>query len=136
MKQTLEEFRGKLGLAITWIGILGLPLGVGVVLGYYAGDRGVLWLPTMLHILLVITIGSVLAIIGGRAVLRGASHDVVALHAPTMRSARPSPFTSPAPDTLQPEKSRDASPLIANPPVPAAIAESSTVVPEALPKTT
>ena len=79
MKQTSEEFRGKLGLAITWIGILGLPLGVGVVLGYYAGDRGVLWLPTMLHILLVITIGSVLAIIGGRAVLRGASHDVVAL---------------------------------------------------------
>ena len=65
MKQTSEEFRGKLGLAITWIGILGLPLGVGVVLGYYAGDRGVLWLPTMLHILLVITIGSVLAIIGG-----------------------------------------------------------------------
>ena len=65
MKPGAEEFRGKLGLAITWAGILGLPLGVGVILGYYAGDRGVLWLPTMLEFLLVVTIGSVLAILGG-----------------------------------------------------------------------
>lgn len=67
MKLDAQDLRTKAGVAITWLGLLGLPLGLGVALGYYAGDRGVLWLPTMLHILLVLSIGSVLAIIGGGA---------------------------------------------------------------------
>ena len=70
MKLALEDARGKLGMAIIWMGILGLPLGLGVVLGYYASDRGLLWMPTLLYVLLVLSITSVLAIIGGGLLAR------------------------------------------------------------------
>ena len=70
MKLDVKEIRGRLGMAIIWMGILGLPLGLGVVLGYYASDRGLLWLPTMLYVLLVLSITSILAIIGGGLLAR------------------------------------------------------------------
>jgi hypothetical protein len=59
-----------------------------------------------------------------------------AFRAPTIRSAMPSPLTSPAPLTERPEASPAEAPFITKPPVPASTSESSTVVVVALPKTT
>ncbi len=58
--------------------------------------------------------------------------------APTMRSARPSPFTSPAALTERPDSSAAETPLMTKPPASASdwMADSSTAVPSALPKTT
>ncbi len=47
-------------------------MGAGLVLGYYAGDRGVAWLPTMLQVILLVCIGSLLAVAAGR-VLAGSA---------------------------------------------------------------
>ncbi len=58
--------RSKVGNLLYYIGLLGLPLGVGVALGFYAGAWGMRWMPTMLEIFLMICIVSLLAIIGGR----------------------------------------------------------------------
>ncbi|MBC8481611.1 MAG: hypothetical protein H8D47_02995 [Planctomycetes bacterium] len=58
--------RSKAGDLLYYIGILGLPLGVGAALGFYAGAWGMRWLPTMLEIFLMVCIVSLLAIIGGR----------------------------------------------------------------------
>jgi len=59
--------RSKVGNFLYYIGLLGLPLGVGVALGFYAGAWGMRWLPTMLEIFLMICIVSLLAIICGRS---------------------------------------------------------------------
>ena len=49
-------------------GITGLAIGLGIVIGYYAGARSVRWLPTMLEVFLGICIASLMAIMAGRAV--------------------------------------------------------------------
>ena len=56
----------KVGNLLYYIGLLGLPFGVGAALGFYAGAWGVRWMPTMLEIFLMICLVSLLAIIGGR----------------------------------------------------------------------
>jgi hypothetical protein len=68
-----SAFQIKLGAVVEWAGLLGLPMGVGIMLGYYAGDRGIRWLPTMLQIILGICILSLVAIIGGRLLARSAT---------------------------------------------------------------
>jgi len=64
--------RSKVGNLLYYIGLLGLPLALGVALGFYAGAWGVRWMPTMLEIFLMICIVSLLAIICGR-VLEGSA---------------------------------------------------------------
>ncbi len=56
--------------------------------------------------------------------------------APTIRSCKPSPFTSPALLTLVPERSLLRMPLIAKPPIPAVTLFKSTRLLSFLPKTT
>ena len=68
----MKPYRSKVGNLLYYIGLLGLPLGVGVALGFYAGAWGMRWLPTMLEIFLMICIVSLLAIICGR-VLEGSA---------------------------------------------------------------
>ncbi len=68
----MKPYRSKVGNSLYYIGLLGLPLGVGVALGFYAGAWGMRWLPTMLEIFLMICIVSLLAIICGR-VLEGSA---------------------------------------------------------------
>lgn len=46
-------------------GALALPLGIGIALGWYAGDRGVRWMPTLLGALCLFWIGSLLLMILG-----------------------------------------------------------------------
>ena len=56
--------------------------------------------------------------------------------APTIRSSRPSAFTSPALLTDQPDRSPAPTPLMTKPPMPASTADSSTAVLLLLPNTT
>ncbi len=64
--------RLQVGNLLYYAGLLGLPLGVGAALGFYAGAWGMRWLPTMLEIFLMTCLVSLLAIIGGR-VLEGSA---------------------------------------------------------------
>src|SRR3989338_7453431 len=56
--------------------------------------------------------------------------------ATTIRSSSPSPSTSPAELTELPEMSSAETPFITKPPIPASMADSSTLLPSVLPKTT
>jgi hypothetical protein len=49
-----------------FLGIAGLAIGVGVVIGYYAGARSVRWLPTMLEVFLGICILSLALLLAAR----------------------------------------------------------------------
>ncbi len=55
-----------LGRALSRLGLLTLPLGLGVVLGYLASERGLPWLPTVLEAILVTGVLALLAIWFGR----------------------------------------------------------------------
>ncbi|MCH8271355.1 MAG: carboxypeptidase regulatory-like domain-containing protein [Planctomycetes bacterium] len=63
------------------------------VLGYYAGDRGVPWLPTMLNVFLLVSIVSVAALIGGRMLSGSASDSSMIIGGRSPQSIRP-PSTS------------------------------------------
>ncbi|MCP4415554.1 MAG: hypothetical protein GY805_02960, partial [Chloroflexi bacterium] len=58
----------KLGSRLSVAGLLGLGVAVGVVVGFYAADQGVRWLPTMVEIFLGVCLVSLVTIIVGRAV--------------------------------------------------------------------
>ncbi len=61
-------FAQKVGKLVYVLGLLGLPLGIGMMIGYYISDRGVRWMPDMLRIFLTCAIISLFAIITGRIV--------------------------------------------------------------------
>ena len=63
-----------LGRLINRAGHLTLPLGVGAIIGFYAADQGVRWLPTLLGIVLLVFVLGFLAIPLGRA-LQGRAFD-------------------------------------------------------------
>jgi len=54
------------GRALNRAGHMALPAGIGAVLGFYAADQGMRWLPTLLGIVLVIFLLGFLAIPAGR----------------------------------------------------------------------
>ena len=60
------RWRVVAGDVVYYTGLLSLPAGVGAVLGFYAADRGVRWLPTFLEWVLVLLSLSIVAILGGR----------------------------------------------------------------------
>ncbi len=60
--------RSRLGNFLYYAGLVGLAVGAGMGLGFYAADRGVRWLPTMMEILLLIAVFSLLVIITGKMV--------------------------------------------------------------------
>ncbi|MFH1419264.1 MAG: hypothetical protein ABII12_13385, partial [Planctomycetota bacterium] len=64
-----------LGKIIKRSGELSLPLGVGAVLGFYAADQGMRWLPTMLEIVLCVFILAFLAMPLGRSLQGRAYHE-------------------------------------------------------------
>lgn len=53
------------GSVIFYAGVLGLPIGIGAVLGFFAADRGIRFLPTMLEILILVGAVSLLLIFWG-----------------------------------------------------------------------
>ena len=55
-----------LGRGLQGLGLLTLPLLVGVAVGFYASDQGVPWLPSMLEVILVAAVLALLAIGVGR----------------------------------------------------------------------
>jgi hypothetical protein len=57
--------RATIGRFVEQAGRLGLPLGVGLVAGFWAADLGVAWLPTMLEIVLALAIAALVAIVIG-----------------------------------------------------------------------
>ena len=61
-----EAQRGRAGRILEISGAFGLPLTVGLALGFVLADRGVRWLPTMLGVVLGLCIACLLAVIGGR----------------------------------------------------------------------
>jgi len=73
--QNMIAFKTKLGNSLYYIGLLGLPLGFGAALGYYAGAWGIRWMPTMLQIFLAICTVSLLAMICGRAIEGSATRE-------------------------------------------------------------
>jgi len=70
----MNQIRQKIGNALYYLGVLGLPLGVGAMLGYHAADQGMRWMPTMLRLFLVVCMASLLAILLGRW-LEGSAHE-------------------------------------------------------------
>src|SRR6187431_2211499 len=61
-----EAQRGRAGRMLEIGGAVGLPLTLGLALGFVLADRGVRWLPTMLGLVLGLCILCLLAVIGGR----------------------------------------------------------------------
>ena len=59
-----------MGKSIYIAGFLGIAIVVGICAGFYAADRGIRWMPTMLEVILIICIISLLGIMGGR-ILQG-----------------------------------------------------------------
>ena len=57
-----------IGRYVERIGLLGLPLGVGAVLGFFAADQGVRFVPTLLAVFLIASAVSLLLIVVGRYV--------------------------------------------------------------------
>jgi hypothetical protein len=66
----VDSRRARAGRAVEQLGRLGLPLGAGLLAGYWAADLGAAWLPTMLELVLGVTLFS-LAAIGAGAWLAG-----------------------------------------------------------------
>jgi hypothetical protein len=64
----------KLGVALDLFGTALLPACIGAVLGFYAADQGMRWLPTMLGILLLAGAFALLARTAGRAMQGQAFH--------------------------------------------------------------
>jgi len=67
-----SEHSGKLKLAklLLYTGYTGLLMVPGLILGFYAGDQGIRWLPTMLEIILVLCFVSLLVIVTSQ-IIRG-----------------------------------------------------------------
>jgi hypothetical protein len=59
--------RIRVGNALTWAGILGLPLGVGAAAGFWISDFGARWLPTMVEILIGVAVLSTVVLFAGHA---------------------------------------------------------------------
>jgi hypothetical protein len=70
MSDKTAKLRIAVGKVVNRAGLMALPLGVGTVLGFYAADQGVRWLPTLLSIVLVVLVFGFLAIPAGR-ILQG-----------------------------------------------------------------
>ena len=60
--------RAIIGNLLYFIGLGGIAVGFGMAIGFFAADRGVRWLPSMMEIFLLIAIASLVAIIAGRMV--------------------------------------------------------------------
>lgn len=60
------------GRALGYSGVAMMPLGIGLMFGFYAADQGIRWLPSMLGGLLILSVLSMLAMIGGRLMQREA----------------------------------------------------------------
>jgi len=58
-----DSRRIKLARALDLLGLAGLPVGVGVGLGYWIADRGVAWLPDVLQGLILLGVLSILLIL-------------------------------------------------------------------------
>mgnify|MGYP000321065163 CR=1 FL=1 len=58
--------RAAIGFGLDIAGQIGLPVAVGMAFGYWVGDRGTPWLPTMLQGVLALLILSALAVILGK----------------------------------------------------------------------
>jgi len=109
------------GKLLDRLGQLGLPLGLGLVIGYWISDVGVAWMPTMLEVLSIYLVGALLLILVGQwlkgKVIRAADEGggirkrtvillVLALVAAGLRlgvfwAEQPTPLTSRDPATLQ-----------------------------------
>lgn len=70
----VSELRERVGGVMHRLGIAGLPLALGAMLGFYAADRGMRWLPTMLGFVLVAAIVSLGLMAGARLVQGTAWH--------------------------------------------------------------
>ena len=60
-----SALRAGLGTVLHYTGLAGVAIGFGMTIGFFAADRGVRWLPTMLKILLLIAILSLAVIVAG-----------------------------------------------------------------------
>jgi hypothetical protein len=69
--------RVRAGVLLDAAGMLGLPLGIGLVGGFWIADRGVSWLPTMLSLVLTVAAASLL-LVGAGYWLKGRTHAVEA----------------------------------------------------------
>lgn len=63
---TTGTWKARLGRVLDLTGRLALPLGVGAVLGYYASDAGMPWLPSFVSALTVLATCALLAIVIGK----------------------------------------------------------------------
>jgi hypothetical protein len=73
-KSPMNEPAGlRLGLARLFdsLGLLGLPLGVGVAVGFWVADRGVRWLPHVLEALILLGVACLLMLLLGMRLRRG-----------------------------------------------------------------
>lgn len=61
-----SDRRAAFGFGLDVAGQIGLPVSIGMALGYWVGDRGTPWLPTMLEGVLALLIVSVLAVLVGK----------------------------------------------------------------------
>ena len=62
----IDPIRAWIANALYYLGWLGLPLVLGIILGFYLSERGVRWLPTTLEILLGLTTLCLASIVAGR----------------------------------------------------------------------
>ena len=60
-----SDRRALLGTFLHYTGLAGIAIGLGMAIGFFAADRGIRWLPTMLEIFLLIAILSLMVIIAG-----------------------------------------------------------------------
>ncbi len=58
MDEPVYPLRTRVGRQLDFIGQSIFPIGLGTLLGFYAADRGVRWLPTMLQMILLAAIAS------------------------------------------------------------------------------
>jgi len=61
-----DDRRATFGFALDVAGQIGLPVAIGMALGYWIGDHGTPWLPTMLEGVLALLIVSVIAVLAGK----------------------------------------------------------------------
>jgi len=59
------SMRARAGRLLDALGQLGLPIGAGLVAGFWIADRGVRWLPTMLSAVLLVAVASLVLIAAG-----------------------------------------------------------------------
>jgi hypothetical protein len=71
MQDTAKE---KIGSTLVYIGEVGVPLGMGMVLGYWISDRGVPWLPGMLSGLSAYALVCIALMVAGHG-LRGKAFE-------------------------------------------------------------